>query len=771
MPKRRHTQREEERGLTEALQVLRRIVQEVSAAHNLREALDIATLRIKDAISAEACTIYLVDDERGEYVLMATEGLNKNLINKARLKFGEGLVGLVGEREEPINVDDAPVHPRFRHYPGIGEENYHAFLGVPIIHHRQLLGILFVQQREPRKFDESEEAFLVTISAQLAAAIAHAQVAGVLWELNDVQIESKTFSGLPGAPGVAIGTAVIVYPLADLDAVPDRKATNIEDELRLFDEAVAVTREDIKLLTQSLAVSLPKDEQGIFDAYLRILESPSLIEKVKTEIKQGTWAQAALKKAIKQYVIQFEAMDDPYLRERAADFRDLGQRILSHLQSTDIQTSDFYPKQTILVGEEVAPSVLARIPEDRLAGLVSARGSNNSHVAILARALGIPTVMGVNNLPVAKLESKELIIDGYYGQVYVSPSTPVREEFERLAREEKELDHELEALRDLKAETLDGYSLSLYINTGLISDVGRSLGVGAEGVGLYRTEVPFMVRDRFPSEEEQRVIYRQLLQAFAPRPVMMRTLDIGGDKELPYFPVQEINPFLGWRGIRVTLDHPEIFLVQIRAMLRASQGLDNLQIMMPMVSSVAEVEEAQRLVTQAYSELIEEGERIRMPSLGIMVEVPSAVYQARELAKRVDFLSVGSNDLIQYLLAVDRNNVRVANLYDGLHPAVLRALIQVVEGGHQEGKHVSICGELAGDPVAVILLLAMGFDTLSMSATRVPRMKWVIRKFTMARSIRLLDEVLLMDDPIEIRCHLELALEEAGLGGLIRAGK
>lgn len=753
------------------LKVLRRIVQEVSSAPNLRDALDIATQRIKDAISAEACSIFLVDEERGEYVLLATEGLNKDLINKARLKFGEGLIGLVGEREEPINLDDAPTHPRFRYYPDIGEEHYHAFLGVPIIHRRQLLGVLFVQQREPRKFDESEEAFLVTLSVQLATAIAHAQAAGVLWDLSDRTVVAKTFSGLPGAPGVAIGTAVIVYPLADLEAVPDRKIANIEEELRFFEEAIAITREDIKLLAKSLAANLPRDEQGIFDAYLRILESPSLSEKVKNEIKQGTWAQAALKKAIKQYVLQFEAMDDPYLRERAADFRDLGQRILAHLQSTDPKAAASYPKNTILVGEEVTPSALAHVPEEQLAGLVSAKGSNNSHVAILARAMGIPTVMGVNNLPVAKLEERELIIDGYYGQVYVEPSHTVREEFERLAAEEKELDHELEALRDLPAETLDGFTLSLFINTGLIADLGRSLGVGAEGVGLYRTEVPFLVRDRFPSEEEQRIIYKQLLHAFSPRPVMMRTLDIGGDKELPYFPVSESNPFLGWRGIRVTLDHPEIFLVQIRAMLRASQDLENLQIMLPMISSIAEVEEAQRLITQAYSELMEEGEHIRMPSVGVMVEVPSAVYQARELAKRVDFLSVGSNDLIQYLLAVDRNNVRVANLYDGLHPAVLRALIQVVEGAHQEGKDVSICGELAGDPVAVILLLAMGFDTLSMSATRLPRMKWVIRKFTMARAIKLLEEVLLMDDPIEIRCHLELALEEAGLGGLIRAGK
>jgi phosphotransferase system, enzyme I, PtsP len=609
-----------------------RIVQEVSAAPNLRDALDIATRRVKDAIAAEACSIFLVDEEHGEYVLMATEGLNKALINKVRLKFGEGLIGLVGEREEPINIDDAPTHPRFRHCPDIGEEHFHAFLGVPIIYYRQLLGVLFVQQREPRRFDKVEEALLITLSVQLATAIANAQTVGVLWELNDRDIDAKTFSGLPGAPGVAIGTAVVVYPLADLDAVPDRKHSNIEEEIALFDQAIATTRKDMVSLAQALTLNLPKEEQGIFDAYIRILDSSSFINKIKAEIKQGTWVQASLKKVIKQYVVQFEAMDDPYLRERAADFRDLGQRILSHLQSSNPQVSSTYPKETILVGEEVTPSALAGIPEEKLVGLVSAKGSNNSHVAILARAMGIPTVMGVNNLPVARLETKELVIDGYSGQVYCTPSASIREEFKRLALEEKELDHELEALRDLHAETLDGYGLTMYINTGLVSDVSRALGVGAEGVGLYRTEVPFMMRDRFPSEDEQRVIYRQLLQAFSPRPVLMRTLDIGGDKELTYFPVKESNPFLGWRGIRVTLDHPEIFLVQIRAMLRASQGLDNLHMMLPMVSSIAEVEEAQRLIAQAYSELMEEGETIRLPSIGVMVEVPSAVYQARELA-------------------------------------------------------------------------------------------------------------------------------------------
>jgi len=347
----------------------------------------------------------------------------------------------------------------------------------------------------------------------------------------------------------------------------------------------------------------------------------------------------------------------------------------------------------------------------------------------------------------------------------------LRAEFERLIQEEKKLDATLEEIRDLPAETKDGYRVGLMVNTGLGADISISLAVGAEGVGLYRTEIPFLMRDRFPSGEEQRIIYRQLLASFSPRPVIIRTLDVGGDKPLPYFPIIEDNPFLGWRGIRITLDHPEIFLAQVRAMMRASEGLNNLRIMLPMITDVTEVDEAQRLLRKAYIEVRDEGYDTEMPQIGVMIEVPSAVYQARALAKRVDFLSVGSNDLTQYLLAVDRNNPRVANLYDALHPAVLRALIQVVENGHQEGKHVSICGELAGDPVAAMVLLAIGFDSLSMNASSVGRIRWIIRHVTKKKAAKLLHEVLAMESAVMIRCHLELALERAGLGKLIRAGR
>ena len=280
-----------------------------------------------------------------------------------------------------------------------------------------------------------------------------------------------------------------------------------------------------------------------------------------------------------------------------------------------------------------------------------------------------------------------------------------------------------------------------------------------------------MTRDCFPSTEEQRVIYRQLLKVFSPRPVTMRVLDIGGDKPLSYFPIEEDNPFLGWRGIRLLLEHPEIFLSQIRAMLRASEGFDNLRIMLPLISDLSEVQEATQMIRSAYDELKNGGLDIKMPQIGIMIEVPSAVYEAQAFAQRVDFLSVGSNDLTQYILAVDRNNARVANLYDALHPAVLKALKQVVDAAHLEGKSVSICGEMAADPAAAILLLGMGYDMFSMSAPMLPRIKWVIRQFSMSRARKLLSEALAMQSPADIRRHLEFALEEKNLGGLIRAGK
>lgn len=758
------------------LKVLKRIVQDVTAASHLAEALDILVQRISKAINVEAVSVYLIDNKNSQYVLISTEGLNKKAQFRVRVGLDSGLVGLIGRREEPINIEDAPSHPDFYHHNLIGEERLCAFLGVPIIQHRKLYGVLIAQQTERRCFDDAEESFLITLAAQLGGIIAQAETTGELAELTEpkptgttkVEVSPTILIGTGSVSGIGIGTAVVVYPQSDVDAVPRTAIEDVEHEVLVFHEALDSARDDMRRLSKRMKANIAEEEHALFDVYLRILDKDSLGVEVELIIREEKIsAQAALAAVIKKHVSQFEVMEDDYLRERASDFRDLGRRVLAQLQWTQ-REAIAYPKRTILIGEEVTAAALAEVPEGQLVGVVSAKGSNNSHVAILARALGIPTVMGVRGLKVELLSRRAIIVDGYYGQVYVSPAKSIFYEFKKLAQEEYALNQGLVSLRDKPAETPDNHRISLQVNTGLAMDAGLSMSVGAEGVGLYRSEVPFMSRDHFPSEDEQTIIYRQTLKAFAPHPVTMRTLDIGGDKVLSYFPVEEDNPFLGWRGIRITLDHPDVFLVQVRAMMRASKELNNLRIMLPMITNLSEVEEATYLIDQAFKEILDEGCIIDKPKIGVMIEVPAAAYLAREIAKRVDFISVGSNDLTQYLLAVDRNNSRVAALYDSLHPAMLRVLLKVVEGGHAAGVEVSICGEMASDPQSVILLLAMGFDMLSMNSASLPRIKWIIRNFPMVNARKILAEVLEFEHPGEIRFHLQKALENEGLSGLTR---
>ncbi|MDH1682452.1 phosphoenolpyruvate--protein phosphotransferase [Pseudomonas chengduensis] len=750
------------------LNTLRKIVQEVNAAKDLKAALTIIVQRVKEAMGSQVCSVYLLDPESNRFVLMATDGLNKRSIGKVSMAPSEGLVGLVGSREEPLNLEDAAGHPRYRYFAETGEERYASFLGAPIIHHRRVMGVLVVQQKERRQFDEGEEAFLVTMSAQLAGVIAHAEATGSIRGLGrqGKGVQEAKFVGVPGAPGAAVGTAVVVLPPADLNVVPDRSVDDIAAELELFDKALGWVREDMQELSEKLATQLRKEERALFDVYLMMLEDAALGNEVRKIIRTGQWAQGALRQVVLDHVKRFELMDDAYLRERASDVRDLGRRLLAYLQE-ERKTTLVYPDNTILVSEELSPAMLGEVPEGKLAGLISVTGSGNSHVAIFARAMGIPTVMGVLDLPYSKIDGIKLIVDGYHGEVFTNPSELLSKQYAEVLEEERQLTEGLDALRALPCETLDGHRMPLWVNTGLLADVARAQQRGAEGVGLYRTEVPFMVNERFPSEKEQLATYREQLQAFHPLPVTMRTLDIGGDKSLSYFPIKEENPSLGWRGIRVTLDHPEIFLVQTRAMLKASEGLNNLRILLPMISGTQELEEALHLIHRAWGEVRDEGTDVPLPPIGVMIEIPAAVYQTRELARQVDFLSVGSNDLTQYLLAVDRNNPRVADLYDFLHPAVLQALQKVVNDAHLEGKPVSICGEMAGDPAAAVLLLAMGFDSLSMNATNLPKVKWLLRQVTQSKATELLGQVMTMDNPHLIYSTLHLALRNLGLGRVI----
>lgn len=744
------------------LETLRHIVQEVNAAGGLDEALQIIVKRVRAALNTQVCSVFLRDPGTERYVFQATQGLNPEMVGVASLAASDGLVGLVAERGEPVNLEDAENHPRFRLLPGIGEEPFHAFLGVPIIHQRGVLGVLVVQQAQARRFDESDEAFLVTLSAQLAGVIAHAQVTGTLVKQSLAGAAPAKIIGVPGSPGVAIGTAVVVSPGADLYAVPQREATDKRKEVRAFREALQSVQEDIRVVAANLGAELSPEDHALFDVYVSILDDSTIGAEVVGLIKAGQWAQGALSQVMIEHIRHFERMEHSYLKERAVDVRDLGTRVLAYLQAAS-QEPRIYPDNAILVGEELTATSLGEIPREKLAGLISVRGSGNSHVAILARAMGVPTVMGAVDLSYAKLQDREVIIDGYNGTVHINPLPEIKQRFQQVLDEDKALTQDLESLRDKPCVTLDGHRMPLWVNTGLMVDVTRSLDQGAEGVGLYRTEVPFLLRDRFPSEEEQRQIYREQLEAFAPRFVTMRTLDIGGDKALPYFPIEEENPFLGWRGIRVTLDHPEIFLAQIRAMLKANEGLDNLRIMLPMVCNTSEVDEALKLIHRSHRELCQDGLEGELPPIGVMIEVPAAVYQARTLARRVDFLSVGSNDLTQYLLAVDRNNSRVARLYHSLHPAVLQALAYVATASKAEGVPISICGELAGDPGGAVLLLAMGYDVLSMNSTSLLKVKKALLNLRRKEARTLLKEVMGLDCAYEVNTRLETFLAEHGM--------
>lgn len=754
------------------LEQLRGIVQKVNAAKDLQSALNIIVHRVREALSTQVCSVYLLDTDINSHVLMASEGLKEEAIGHVSLELGEGLVGLVAKHAEPINLQDASNHPSYYYVEETGEEVFHAFLGVPIIHHRAVLGVLVVQHEDRRRFDEGEEAFLITLSAQLAGVIAHAEATGAIEGLSPSghKVSDTVFPGISGSSGVAIGQAVVVFPPADLNQIPDRHTKNIEKEIEFFNACLNAVQDDMRELHNQLAGQVAEEERQLFDVYVRMLDDDALGNEVVERIKTGSWAQGALAYVAKEHVRTFEMMSDEYLRERAADIRDLCSRVLFYLQEEDPVTTE-YLDDTILVSEELTPAMLAEVPTEKLKGLISAKGSGNSHVAILARTMGVPTVMGAVDLPFNQLDGKQIILDGYRGEVISNPSVQLLTRYENTIKEQDQLVAGLENLKDLPCETADNHRVHLWVNTGLMSDVMHSLDQGAEGIGLFRTEVPFLLSERFPSEQEQTKIYREQLEAFAPKLVTMRTLDVGGDKDLPYFPIEEENPFLGWRGIRVTLDHPEIFMAQVRAMLRASIGLENLQIMLPMISNVNEVNSATQLIKRAHRELLQENLDVKYPPIGVMIELPAAVYQTRALAKLVDFISVGSNDLTQYLLAVDRNNPRVANLYSAFHPAILNALYQVVLQAQGEKKPVSICGEMAGDPGAAVLLLAMGFDTLSMNASALLKVKSVIRSVSLDTAQDLLDQVMQMEDAQTIRSAVDLTLYNAGVDRLLRSSR
>jgi len=753
------------------LDTLRRIVQEINASTSLHESLDIMVNQVAEAMHVDVCSIYLLDERNQRYLLMASKGLKPEAVGHVSLHTGEGLVGLVGQREEIVNLDNAPKHDRFLYLPKTGEEIYNSFLGVPVMYRRKVMGVLVVQNQESQDFSEAAESFLVTLCAQLSGVIAHAHAVGnidVFRKPSNLPAY-KTFQGVSGSGGIALGRAIVLYPPADLGAVPDREADDISEELALLDNALNSVREEIQFLDDKMQDALMAEERALFSVFLRMLDENALPSEIKALIRDGHWAQGAVRIVIDNHVAQFVQMEDDYLRERVADLKDLGRRILAKLQEADESHREL-TDESILIGEEISTAALVELPVDKIAAIVTTEGAMNSHMVIVARALGIPTVVGVTELPINTLDDVEMIVDAHQGRIFINPPRRLRTRYKEIQKEEEQIAKDLRQYETKDAITPDGTAVRLFVNTGLMIDVVRGVQRGAKGVGLYRSEIPFMLRDRFPGEEEQRAIYRQQLSHFANKPVVMRTLDIGADKDLPYFSIKEENSALGWRGIRFTLDHPEIFSSQIRAMLKASIGLNNLHILLPMVTSVSEVEEALYLLERDHHAVQEEEQvKITKPQIGIMVEVPSVLHQIDEFSELVDFFSVGSNDLTQYLLAVDRNNPRVANVYSHLHPAILRALTRLVEDCHRNNKPISICGEMAGDPLSAVLLMAMGFNTLSMSSSNILRVRKTICHVPMPDAQELLKHVLKLDNPLMVKSWMEHYFRTHGLGDMVKS--
>ncbi|WP_368765677.1 phosphoenolpyruvate--protein phosphotransferase [Klebsiella oxytoca] len=744
---------------------LREIVEKVASAPRLNEALDILVTDICAAMETEVCSVYLADHDRRCYYLMATRGLKKPRGRIVALAFDEGLVGLVGRLAEPINLADAQKHPSFKYIPAVKEGRFRAFLGVPIIQRRQLLGVLVVQQRELRQFDESEESFLVTLATQIAGILSQSQLNALFGQYRQTRIRA-----LPASSGVAIAEGWMDVSLPLMEQVYEASTLDTASERERLTGALEEAANEFRRYSKRYSAGAQKETAAIFDLYSHLLSDARLRRELFAEVDKGAVAEWAVKKIIEKFAEQFAALSDGYLKERAGDLRTLGQRLLFHLDDS-IQGPNTWPERIVLVADELSATTLAEVPQDRLAGVVVRDGAANSHAAIMVRALGIPTVMGADIQP-SLLHGHTLIVDGYRGELLVDPEPVLLQEYQRLISEENELSRLAEDDLERASELKSGERVKVMLNAGLSPEHEEKLGNFVDGIGLYRTEIPFMLQSGFPSEEEQVAQYQGMLQMFNDKSVTLRTLDIGADKQLPYMPISEENPCLGWRGIRITLDQPEIFLVQVRAMLRANAATGNLSILLPMVTSLDEVDEARRLIDRASREVEEMiGYAIPRPRLGVMLEVPSMVFMLPQLANRVDFISVGTNDLTQYILAVDRNNTRVASMYDSLHPGVLRALAMIARDAERFGIDLRLCGEMAGDPMCVTILIGMGYRHLSMNGRSVAKVKYLLRRIDINEAQELSQRSLEAQMTAEVRHQVAAFMERRGLGGLIRGGR
>ncbi len=724
-------------------------------SHDLQDTLDNIVTLVAKRMGSDVCSIYLLEDDGETLTLKATKGLSRASVNRIAMKVHEGLTGLAIETRAMVMTDNAPSHPRYKYFKEAKEERFLSFLGLPLFEHKAPIGVIVVQTRETRTFSDDEISILRTITFQIGSIIHTARLFDSIqhkereraWfekELAKVRngsgadeaasgsgstkrsSSSRTLTGTAVSAGFSRGKIYILDRFND-KVIKLAKVGSATEEQHKFSQGLEKAKIQTIYMEKRVSETLSADDAAIFHTHLMILEDRSFSAKVTDLMEQGMGAARAVHDVVLHYVQAFSAMEDPYLRERSADMEDIGRRIIDAIEGNDASKITLKEKR-VLVADEIFPSNLAMLDPNKILGIVTEKGNAYSHAAIMAKSLGIPAVLGVQGVMAAANVKDEIIVDGTSGHVYLNPDAGVKKEYVRLEQEYTGRMKELEGLRNLPAVTTDGVVITLSANIGLISDVRVANLHGAEGVGLYRTEFPYMARSAFPTREEQAGIYRKILEGFPGKTVNIRTLDIGGDKGLSYFPYpHEDNPFLGWRSIRVSLERQDIFKEQLAGILLASHA-GTATIMFPLISSLDEIRKIREIMTSVRNELLREGHDVPgyIP-FGIMIEVPAAVLIIDYLVQEVDYISIGTNDLIQYTLAADRNNASVRQYYDPYHPAILHSIKRVADAANKAGKKVSVCGEMAADPLCALLMAGMGIREFSLSAPSIPVVKQAIR--------------------------------------------
>ncbi len=722
------------RGALGGPRVLLRRLREVMAEQvSAQERLDKIVVLIAANMVAEVCSVYVLRVD-ATLELYATEGLNRDAVHNTVMRGDEGLVGLVASQANPINLSNAQAHPAFSYRPETGEEIYHSFLGVPILRAGNTLGVLVVQNRARRNYSEEEVEALQTTAMVLAEMIASGELSALAPPgAEPAARRSVHVKGTALCDGIALGHVVLHEPRV---VVTNFIADDIPKELKHLEAAVETLRSSLDELLEHGDVVEGGEHRDVLEAYRMFAYDRGWVHRLEEAVMTGLTAEAAVERVQSDTRARMMRQTDPFLRERLHDLDDLANRLMRQLTGRDHAPSrESLPENAILVARSMGPAALLDYDRKRLRGLVLEEGGPQSHVTIVARALGIPAVGGVDNAAGIADPGDAIIVDGSTGDLHIRPLPDMEAAYAERVRLRARRQQQYSALRDRPCVTKDGKEVTLLLNAGLSVDLPHIADTGAAGIGLFRTELQFMVAPNFPRTSEQYTLYRAVLDAAGDKPVTFRTLDIGGDKLLPYMRnIEEENPALGWRAIRLGLDRPGLLRTQLRALLRAA-GSRALKIMFPMISTVGEFDQAKELVERELTHLRRHGHKLPAEvEVGSMVEVPSLLYQLDELLERVDFLSVGSNDLVQFLYAIDRGNPRVSGRFDALSSPVLRALKDIVDRAQAHNKPVTVCGELASQPIGALALVAIGYRALSLTPSAVGPVKAMLLELDYAKS-------------------------------------